>query len=263
MVICFTSAVGLAYVFRQASDIQRFGGLGATLDQKPGKGEPENFLLVGVDNSEGLNKNDPVLIGRSQASLLSDTIMIIRVDPQTHQAAILSLPRDLYVPIADTGGKAKINSALPGGGPERLIKTIQQNFGIPINGFIEVNFAGFRSLVDAVNGVPIYFPWPARDDHTGFLVEEPGCVTLDGVQALAYARSRYFETKQNGKWTAGSQQRLRSHQPPAAVHQAGAQAGHRQGRPQPVRADPARGRGAVEREARRPDHHPGPARPGP
>jgi len=200
--ICFTSAVGLAYVFRQASDIQRFGGLSATLDNKPGKGEPENFLLVGVDNSEGLQKNDPVLIGRSQASLLSDTIMIIRVDPQTHQAAILSLPRDLYVPIADTGGKSKINSALPGGGPERLIKTIQQNFGIPINGFIEVNFAGFRSLVDAVNGVPIYFPWPARDDHTGFSVEEPGCVTLDGVQALAYARSRYFETKQGTKWVA-------------------------------------------------------------
>jgi len=202
VVICFTSAAGLAYVFRQASDIQRFGGLSATLDEKPGKGQPENFLLVGVDNSEGIDKNDPVLIGRSQASLLSDTIMVIRVDPQTHQAAILSLPRDLYVPIADTGGQSKINSALPGGGPERLIKTIQQNFGIPINGFIEVNFAGFRSLVDAVNGVPIYFPWPARDDHTGFGVDNPGCVNLDGVQALAYARSRYFETKQGNKWVA-------------------------------------------------------------
>lgn len=200
--VCFTSAVGLAYGFRQTSDIERFGGLSATLDQKPAKGEAANYLLVGVDNSEGLDKNDPVLIGRSQASLLSDTIMIVRVDPQTHEAAILSLPRDLYVPIAETGGKSKINSALPGGGPERLIKTIQQNFGIPINGFIEVNFAGFRSLVDAVNGVPIYFPWPARDEHTGFEVDAPGCVTLDGVQALAYARSRYFETKQGNRWVA-------------------------------------------------------------
>jgi LCP family protein required for cell wall assembly len=202
VVICLTSAAGLAYVFRQTSDIQRFGGLASTLDQKPGKGEPQNFLLVGVDNSEGLDKNDPVLIGRSQASLLSDTIMIVRVDPHTHQAAILSLPRDLYVPIADTGGKSKINSALPGGGPERLIKTIQQDFGIPVNGYIQVNFAGFRSLVDAVGGVPIYFPWPARDDHTGFLVEQPGCVELHGVEALAYARSRYFETKQGKTWVA-------------------------------------------------------------
>ncbi len=203
VLICFTSAAGLAFAFRQASDVQRFGGLSSTLDNTTAKGEPQNYLLVGVDNSEGLDNKDPVLIGRSRTSLLSDTIMILRVDPTTEQASILSLPRDLWVNIADTGGKQRINTALPGGGPERLIKTIQQDFGIPINHYVQVNFHGFQSLVDAVGGVPIYFPWPARDadpteannTHTGFEVDTPGCVTLDGTEALAYARSRHFQTK--------------------------------------------------------------------
>jgi LCP family protein required for cell wall assembly len=207
VLICFSSAAGLAFAFRQASDVQRFGGLSTTLDTTVEKGEPENYLLVGVDNSEGLDNKDPVLIGRSRKSLLSDTIMILRVDPGTQEAKILSLPRDLWVPIADTGSKQRINTALPGGGPERLIKTIQQDFGIPINHYVQVNFAGFKSLVDAVDGVPIYFPWPARDadpdeannTHTGFLVEEPGCVTLNGTEALAYARSRHFQTKTGNK----------------------------------------------------------------
>jgi len=195
VLICFSSAAGLAYVFQRASDVQRYGGLGATLDQAVDKGQPQNFLLVGVDNSQGLDAKDPVLIGRDQSSLNSDTIMILRIDPSTKQASILSLPRDLWVPIADTGGKQRINSALPGGGPERLIKTIQQDFGIPINHYIQVDFRGFKSLVDAVGGVPIYFPWPARDLNTGFGVDQPGCVMLNGTDALAYARSRHFETK--------------------------------------------------------------------
>ncbi len=199
VLICFSSAAGLAFAFRQASDVQRFGGLSSTLDSTSTKGEPENYLLVGVDNSEGLDAKDPVLIGRSRKSLLSDTIMILRVDPTTQEAKILSLPRDLWVNIADTGSKQRINTALPGGGPERLIKTIQQNFGIPINHYVQVNFYGFKSLVDAVDGVPIYFPWPARDSNTGFQIDEPGCYTLDGTQALAYARSRHFETKTGNK----------------------------------------------------------------
>ena len=201
VLICFSSAAGLAYVFHRVSAVQRYGGLGATLDQVTDKGQPQNFLLIGIDSGQGLDPKDPVMIGRSVSSN-SDTIMILRVDPSTKQASILSLPRDLWVPIADTGGKERINSALPGGGPERLIKTIQQDFGIPINHYIQVDFKGFKSLVDAVGGVPIYFPWPARDLNTGFGVDQPGCVMLNGTDALAYARSRHFETRtdQNRSW---------------------------------------------------------------
>jgi LCP family protein required for cell wall assembly len=198
VMICFTSAAGLAYVFRQTTNVARFS-LSTSLDAPKKKGAPENFLLVGVDSAAGISRNDPINIGRT-ASKNTDTIMILRVDPATDKAQILSLPRDLWVKIAGTSYHEKINAALATGGPERLIKTIQQNFGIPINHFVEVDFKAFRSLVDAVGGVPIYFPWPARDKNTGFFVGQPGCVMINGTQGLAYARSRYFETEQNGRW---------------------------------------------------------------
>ncbi len=198
VLLCFASAGGLLYVFRQATNVARFS-LSSTLNQPTRKGEPENFLLVGVDSAQGISKSDPINIGRG-ATQNTDTIMILRVDPGSDKAQLLSLPRDLWVRIADTDYHEKINAALATGGPLRLIKTIQQNFGIPINHFVQVDFEAFRSLVDAVGGIPIYFPWPARDLHTGLDVTKAGCVTLDGVQGLAYARSRYFESEQDGEW---------------------------------------------------------------
>jgi LCP family protein required for cell wall assembly len=127
--------------------------------------------------------------------------MILRVDPQTQQAALLSLPRDLYVNLAG-GGQGRINTALALGGPERLIETIKQDFDIPINHYAMVDFHGFESLVNAVDGVPIYFNYPSRDEETGLFQYDPGCVTLDGEQALAYARSRHFEIQKTpgGRW---------------------------------------------------------------
>ena len=198
--VCFAAAGGLLYVFRQTTNVARFN-LSTTLNQTTRKGEPENFLLVGIDSAAGINPNDPINIGRG-ATNNTDTIMILRVDPGSDKAQLLSLPRDLWVRIAGTDYHEKINAALATGGPQRLIETIQQNFGIPINHFVQVNFEAFRSLVDAVGGIPIYFPWPARDSHTGLNITRPGCTILDGVQGLAYARSRYFETEQDGEWKA-------------------------------------------------------------
>jgi len=128
--------------------------------------------------------------------------MILRVDPQAQQAALLSLPRDLYVNLAGGTSKGRINTALALGGPERLIETIKQDFGIPINHYAMVDFHGFEALVSAVGGVPVYFNYPSRDQQTGLFQYDPGCVTLDGEQALAYARSRHFEIQKtpNGKW---------------------------------------------------------------
>jgi LCP family protein required for cell wall assembly len=185
-------------VFRQTTNVARFS-LSTTLNQTTKKGEPENFLIVGIDSAAGINPNDPINIGRG-ATNNTDTIMILRVDPGSDKAQLLSLPRDLWVRIAETDYHEKINAALATGGPQRLIETIQQNFGIPINHFVQVNFEAFRSLVDAVGGIPIYFPWPARDSHTGLNITKVGCTILDGVQGLAYARSRYFQTEQDGVW---------------------------------------------------------------
>lgn len=192
VVTCLGSAAGLTYVQREVSEIPRLG-LGNVLTETEGSGEPQNILLVGIDDGAGLDADDPTLRGRENGSLNTDTIMILRIDPSSERAAILSLPRDLWVTIAGTSRKQKINSAMSLGGPHRLIETIQQNFGIEINHFAMVDFAGFKDLVSAVDGIPMYFPWPARDRATGFVQDEPGCVTLDPDMALNYARSRHFE----------------------------------------------------------------------
>lgn len=191
VVLCLASAAGLAYVERQVSDVPRLS-FGGVLDEQQESSEPRNILLVGIDDGTGLAAGDPVLRGRSR-SLNTDTIMVLRVDPSSERAALLSFPRDLWVPIAGTQQKGKINSAMSLGGPQRLVQTIQQNFQIEIHHFVMVDLAGFRNLVAAVDGVPVYFPWAARDRQSGFQQDEIGCVTLDPEQALAYTRSRYFE----------------------------------------------------------------------
>jgi LCP family protein required for cell wall assembly len=199
VVICLAAAGGVYWTYNQASALPRID-VGASLSPSSTAGEPQNSLLVGIDDGSGLQAGDPVLRGRT-ATLNTDTVMILRVDPQTQQAALLSLPRDLYVDLAG-GGRGRINTALALGGPERLIETIKQDFGIPINHYAMVDFHGFEALVSAVGGVPVYFNFPSRDQNTGLFQYDPGCVTLDGEQALAYARSRHFEIQRtdNGKW---------------------------------------------------------------
>ena len=187
---CVVAAGGLGWAYSQASALPRID-VSASLDVAGPAGEPENILLVGIDDGMGLDLNDPVLAGRP-STLNTDTIMILRVDPRQQQAAIMSLPRDLYVSLAG-GGKGRINEALALGGPQRLIETIKQDFNIPINHYAMVDFKGFESLVNSVGGVPIYFQYPSRDQWTGLFQYDPGCVTLDGTQALAFARSRHFE----------------------------------------------------------------------
>lgn len=198
VVFCLAAAGGLAYTYSKVGDIGRID-LGTALEGAPSEpGAPENFLIVGTDSAEGLDPSDPVVAGRPPG-VRSDTIMILRIDPRTDGAALLSLPRDLYVPIADLKGSDRINSAIQGG-PQRLIRTITQDFGIPINHYVEINFLAFRKIVEAIDGVPIYFANPVRDDKSGLQVDETGCVTLDATQALAFARSRAYEEKVNGHW---------------------------------------------------------------
>lgn len=195
---CLIAAGGLAWAYNQASALPRVD-VGTSLEAPSAPGEAMNILLVGIDDGMGLAEGDPVLRGRSK-SLNTDTIMILRVDPKTRQASLLSLPRDLWVDIAG-GGQGRINSALALGGPERLIQTINQKFGIPINHYVMIDFQGFEALVKAVDGVPVYFNFPSRDQATGLFQYEPGCQTLSGEQALAFARSRHFEISRDNMKT--------------------------------------------------------------
>ena len=114
--------------------------------------------------------------------LIAPDFSVVRIDPRKKTASILSFPRDLYLPIAGTGKSARINSA-HAHGVQTLIDTIQQGFGVPINHYVEVDFVGFQKLVDAVGGIKLWFDTPVRDQHSGLLVENTGCVTLNGEDA--------------------------------------------------------------------------------
>jgi len=193
------SASGLTYIFRKYERLPRVE-LSGVLDETTSSGEPENYLIVGIDNASDLPADDSVRIGRDPTDLRSDTVMILRTDPATSRAALLSLPRDLYLTLADGMGEGRINLAMQRGGAPLLIRTIAENFGIAINHYVQVDFASFRGLVEAIDGVPVPIPYPARDEETGLDLPEAGCHTLDPVQALAYVRSRHYEEDIDGRW---------------------------------------------------------------
>jgi LCP family protein required for cell wall assembly len=153
-----------------------------------------NYLVVGSDTRSFVS--DPLeeqAFGNSSTNegQRSDTIMVVHVEPAAQRTLIVSFPRDLWVHIAGHGD-AKINAAY-NYGAQTLIDTINQNFDIPIQHYIELNFKSFVGLVDELGRVPTYIPYPARDAYTGLDQPNPGCVTLDGEQSLQWVRSRYLE----------------------------------------------------------------------
>jgi polyisoprenyl-teichoic acid--peptidoglycan teichoic acid transferase len=173
---------------------------------KAESGGPQNYLIVGSDTRAGISKSDPsyaLFNGDNQAPTgqRSDTIMVLRIDPSKGTAKLLSFPRDLWIPIWGTGGNQRINTAYSNG-PQPLINTIEQDFGIPINHYVEVNFESFRDVVNAIGGVPMYFSTRMRDYNSGLDIEKTGCITLNGNEALSFARSRHLEyyDTQLGEW---------------------------------------------------------------
>jgi polyisoprenyl-teichoic acid--peptidoglycan teichoic acid transferase len=170
----------------------------------PPPGRPMTLLVVGSDTRQGLHGQDRGQFGAVRGQR-ADVILLVRLVPASHRAWLLSIPRDLYVPVAGTGRRNKINAALAGG-PEQLVETIRADFGIPVSHYLLVDFDGFRAVVDAVGGVRLDFPFPVRDDdnghdNSGLLIATPGCRLLDGGQALALARSRYYQYQDKaGRW---------------------------------------------------------------
>lgn len=169
--------------------------------------EASNFLITGADNGACVDPDSPyagTFGDRDEMGERSDTIMVLRVDPSSKRVAILSFPRDLYVEIAGNGNMSRINSAYQRDEPQRLADTIFENFDIPIDHFIQVDFCAFKTLVDAVGGVAVPFEFPARDPNSGLNVATTGCFTFDGEHGLAYVRSRYYEYEDppgSGNWS--------------------------------------------------------------
>ncbi len=168
-------------------------------------GAPFNVLLIGSDTRSGVSGADQNAYGNASTAggQRSDVIKIAHVIPATGQVSVLSIPRDTVVTVAgDTSQLGKYNriNATYNNGPDQLVQTIEANFGIPIEHVVQLNFIGFRGAVDAIGGVNLDFPFPARDDFTGLNITATGCQHLNGGYSLAVARSRHYQYYENGYW---------------------------------------------------------------
>jgi LCP family protein required for cell wall assembly len=162
----------------------------------------QNILLVGSTSRCALKTQNPAfgLCDQGVTGVNSDVVMILHLDPTRHRASILSIPRDTFVPNARAEGANKIDAALAEG-PNQLVDAIQEDFGIPIQHYVELNFDTFAGVVNAVGGVRMYFPMPVFDAESGLRVLTPGCRLLNGFQALAVVRARHLQYKAAGVTT--------------------------------------------------------------
>ncbi|HUW01530.1 MAG TPA: LCP family protein [Acidimicrobiales bacterium] len=202
--VCMLGAAGVVYAYVRYSSITRYD----VALPPAAEGEPRNFLLVGSDSREGLDPTDADYAGfvtdgvDEGAGQRTDTIMVLRVDPDTEQADLLSLPRDLYLPIGGPdGSKDRINAAFAQD-RQTLIDTIQSGLGIPIHHYVEVDFGGFKDMVGAIGGVDVSFDAALRDPNTGLDISSPGCVSLGPTEALQFVRSRHLEIRRDGEWVS-------------------------------------------------------------
>jgi LCP family protein required for cell wall assembly len=161
-----------------------------------------NYLIVGSDSRDGIDPDNPnaaAILGDGTVSgQRTDTLMVLQL--RADQALLLSVPRDLLLPIAGAGYEDRVNAAYSVGGPDALVQTISEGLALPIHHYAEIDLAGFLGVVEATGGVTIPFDAPARDQNSGLYVEQAGDVRLDANQALAYVRSRYYERLVDGEW---------------------------------------------------------------
>ena len=166
-------------------------------DTGPALKDRVTVLLMGVDNRPG------------QTVARTDTIMLLTVDPKTGSAGMLSLPRDMLVPVPALNDSVKINTVhvigeirnYPGGGPAMLRDTVSDLISYPIDYTVRVNFDGFRQIIDLLGGIDIEVARDIRDDkfpndNYGYdpLYIPAGLQHMDGALALKYARVRHIDT---------------------------------------------------------------------
>ncbi|CAG0934514.1 Polyisoprenyl-teichoic acid--peptidoglycan teichoic acid transferase TagV [Thermoflexales bacterium] len=157
------------------------------------------ILLMGLDARDKLKE------GASR----TDVMTLVTIDPISKTAAMLSIPRDLYVPLPGYTEEQRINTAyfwgelnnLPGGGPGFAEQTITYNFGVPLHRYAVIDFEGFKGIVDAVGGIEIDVPreivdyeYPTPDYRTEVLQIPAGHIHMDGDLALKYVRTRHADS---------------------------------------------------------------------
>jgi LCP family protein required for cell wall assembly len=167
-----------------------------------------NILLLGSDTralDDPADQNrfgDTTEVGGQRA----DVIIIARVEPKARRGVLVSIPRDTLVRLPGYNSQQRINQSFEKG-PQGVIDAIKSNFGVPIHHYAQIDFAGFRAMVDAMGGVRMYVPAPSRDRPndpnnrgTGLDIKTAGCQTFNGETALAWVRSRFFQYYEAGRW---------------------------------------------------------------
>jgi LCP family protein required for cell wall assembly len=157
-------------------------------------GPTENILLIGsTDRCSATEiRQFAVQCAKGVNGINSDVVLILHLDPATGKASILSIPRDTFVPDARAGGLYdKVDAALFNG-PDQLAAAIEQDFGIPINHFVELNFESFEGVVNALGGLHLYFPNRLVDASSGLNVHHTGCLPFNGSEALELVRARHL-----------------------------------------------------------------------
>ena len=155
-------------------------------------GSPFTILLLGSDDDSKFSADH----------VLTQSMILVRVVPATKQVTMVSIPRDLYVPLS-VGGTGKIDGAYSYGGAGAAIATVQENFGVHIDDYIWVGLLGLIKLIDAIGGVDVVTSHPVMDDYypADVFSNYPydyervavlgGPQHLDGLSAMQYVRSRH------------------------------------------------------------------------
>jgi LCP family protein required for cell wall assembly len=195
--VVLIAAAGASFLWYENGRIHRVGvkhlsTVRTSGDQK----DVENILLIGSTSRCSLKEQNPAfgLCDQGVTGVNSDVVMILHLDPDHHTASILSIPRDTFVPNARPVGVNKIDAALGAPeGPSQLIAAITDDFGIPIQHYVQLNFDGFQGVVQALGGLQMYFPEPVYDQDSSLYVPTTGCMTLNGFEALAVVRARHLQ----------------------------------------------------------------------
>jgi LCP family protein required for cell wall assembly len=194
---------GYAYVWYRYNQINK---VHINAEVAASSGAPFTILVIGSDSRVGESSQAAQSFGSSSivTGQRSDVVQLWRVTPASKQIQIISIPRDTVVSMLppDTeqfGTYNRINSSY-NSGADQLVKTITANFGIQINHVVQVDFAGFQDAVNALGGIYLDFPYPAKDSYSGLNITTPGCQLLNGSQALAVARARHYEYYSDGYW---------------------------------------------------------------
>jgi LCP family protein required for cell wall assembly len=193
-------AVSIGTYFWADSKLQREVDL-AKVIERPGEGEGTNYLIVGSDSREGMSADDKKKLHTGSAEgKRTDSMMILH--DGSNGPTLISLPRDSDVEIPSfkgsesgklfpaQGRRVKLNAAYAEDGPELLVRTVEHNTGLRIDHYVEIGFAGFANIVDAIGGVEIDIPKAFKDKKSGADFQA-GKQTLDGEQSLAFVRTRY------------------------------------------------------------------------